>query len=269
MIIAVDTGGTKTLIASFDTDGNKQIITKFPTPRDKAEYIEAVVSSIRDYAANAPLTAISIAAPGPIKHGILLRTPNIGWEDFDVSREIGQHFQGTPIFFGNDADMAAVGEAHQLPEHELSLYITMSTGVGTGLTYNKQLLPALERFEGGSMRVNYDGSLQRWEDVASGRKFYERYGKYGSEIDDPVTWDDYAERAAIGFQLLIPLIEPDFIVVGGSMGTHFPKYADKLQTLLEERIGKHMTPVQIVQANNPEEAVVDGCYYYAVDQLAS
>ena len=269
MIIAVDTGGTKTLIASFDDRGNKEIITKFPTPRDKQEYIDAVVTHIRDHVAETTLTAISIAAPGPIKHGVLLRTPNIGWQNFDVPREIGQHFPGTPIFFGNDADMAAVGEARQLPEHELSLYITMSTGVGTGLTYNQRLLPALERFEGGSMRVNYDGSLQRWEDIASGRKFYERYGKYGSEIDDPVVWDDYAERAAVGFQLLIPLIEPDYIVVGGSMGTHFAKYAAKLQALLEERIAKHMAPVKIIQANNPEEAVVDGCYYYAVDQLAS
>ncbi len=268
MIIAVDTGGTKTLIASFDDSGNKEIVSKFATPRDQTEYINTVVAEIRKYVADTPLRAIAIAAPGPIKHDILLRTPNIGWENFDIRQQVGQHFPSTPIFFGNDADMAAVGEAHQLPEHELSLYITMSTGVGTGLTYNRRLIPALERFEGGSMRVNYDGTVQRWEDVASGRKFYERNGKYGSEVDDPAVWDDYAERAATGFQLLIPLLEPDYVVVGGSMGTHFAKYATKLQSLLDDRIAKHMGAVKIVQANNPEEAVVDGCYYYAINQLA-
>lgn len=269
MIIAVDTGGTKTLIASFDAKGNKQIISKFPTPRDQTEYIETVVSHVKSGLSDSPLKAISIAVAGPIKHGVLLRSPNIGWENFDVKEAIGQFFPDTTIYIGNDADMAAVGESHQLPEHELSLYITMSTGVGTGLTFNKRLLPALERFEGGSMRVVYENNLQRWEDIASGKNFYERYGKYGSEIDDPAIWNDYAERAAVGFQLLIPLLEPDYVVVGGSMGTHFAKYADRLQVLLDERIAKHMPAVRIVQANNPEEAVIDGCYYFAIDNLVS
>ena len=39
MIIAVDTGGTKTLVAAFSTDGSLQKAIKLPTPKDIAELI--------------------------------------------------------------------------------------------------------------------------------------------------------------------------------------------------------------------------------------
>lgn len=267
MIITVDTGGTKTLIALFGDDGSIQESIRFPTPRERDDYLKQVASTINQLTTD-KLRAIAVAIPGPIRKGVVQRTPNIGWEDFDVIHELGQHFPDTPIFLGNDADMAGVGESRFLDDPGLCLYVTFSTGVGTGLTHGGKLLPGLERFEGGSMRIEYAGARERWEGVASGSHFYERYGQYGSEVTDPAKWQDYAKRTASGLLALIPLIEPDNIVVGGSMGTHYHKYADYLQAILDEEIAKHMTGVTISQAKYPEEAVVYGCHFHALDQLA-
>ena len=42
MIVVVDTGGTKTLVASFNNRGLLLKSTKFPTPKDTSEYIKAL-----------------------------------------------------------------------------------------------------------------------------------------------------------------------------------------------------------------------------------
>ncbi len=268
MIIAIDTGGTKTLIESFDEAGTKTFIDKFPTPRDKNEFIQVVVDTIRDKVDASSIQAIAIAMPGPILNGILLRSPNIGWHDFDVVAELKQQFPDTAIFLGNDADLGGVGAAHQVENAQLCLYVTLSTGVGTGLTFERKLLPALTRFEGGSIRIEQDNEPIRWESIASGKNFYERYGQYGSDIDDPEKWRDYAQRVAKGLLVLIPLLEPQTVVIGGSMGVHFAKYAHFLQEILDQAIAKHMSNTRIIQADTPEEIVIYGCYYHALDQLA-
>lgn len=267
MIIAVDTGGTKTLIASYDAQGAASVLAKFPTPRDQKEYLDAVTTTISDANLDT-IDAIVIALPGPIKDGLLQRSPNIGWQSFDVVAAIKERFASSFVAIGNDADLAGIAEARALEDPRLCLYVTLSTGIGTGLTYNGKLLPQLRRFEGGSMRIEYGGERSRWESIASGSNFRERYGQYGSEVNDPEKWHDYAERAASGLIALIPLIEPDNIVIGGSMGTHFAKYETYLRDTLNTQIAKHMTGVSITQAKRPEEAVIYGCYHYAVDALA-
>ncbi len=267
MIIAVDTGGTKTLITRFDKNGTISPIVKFPTPRDQRDYLSQVTSAITNATAGEAIEAIIVALPGPIKNGIVQRTPNIGWENFDVTSEIKRVFPDTLVAIGNDADLAGIAEARSLDDPKLCLYVTLSTGVGTGLTYGGKLLPGLRRFEGGSMRIDFDGERIRWESIASGQSFYDRYHQYGSDVDDPEKWQNYAERVASGLVALIPLIEPDHIVIGGSMGTHFAKYSTPLKQILDTEIAKHMSDIQITQAKHPEEAVVYGCYYQANDLL--
>jgi len=271
MLIAVDTGGTKTLIASFDEAGNKETIAKFPTPRDIPGYLETVTSHIHGHTSVTDIQAISVAMPGPIRDKKVLRTPNIGWADFDVINDLGTFFPGVPIFLQNDAALAGLAEAREFgSKGGLVVYVTLSTGVGGGISYNGRLLSEeLERFEAGSMRAEYEGRLQRWENIASGKSFYERYGLFGSDVNDPIIWHDYAERVAVGLQILISLLEPDHLVIGGSMGTHFAKYADQLHVILNDRIAKHTAVSTISQAARPEEAVIYGCYYYALDSLTA
>lgn len=270
MLIAIDTGGTKTLIAAFDDEGNKEIITKFPTPKDKDEYLNSVSREIHQYVGDGTIAALSVAIAGPIRDKKVLRTPNIGWSDFDVISELQPFFPGIPVFMQNDAALAGIAEAREFgSDAGLSVYVTLSTGVGGGISYNGHLLSdELERFELGSMRVEYEGTLQRWEDIASGKRFYERHGQYGKDVTDAVIWQNYAERVAVGLQIIISLLEPDHLIIGGSMGTHFQKYTEQLHALLNERIAKHMAVTSISQAAHPEEAVIYGCYYYALDHLA-
>lgn len=271
MIVAVDTGGTKTLIELFDTRGKKHFVDKFPTPRDTHEYIQKVSQTIAHHTEPGDVDAIVVALPGPIRDNVLLRSKNLGWGRFDVLGALKVRFPSTKVFIGNDADLAGLAETRALEKTvhpEVSLYLTLSTGIGGGLCFRGRLFPGLARFEAGSMRYEYDGELERWEDFASGRNFYERYKKFGHEVEDADKWQDYAERVSVGLLGLIPLLEPDTLIIGGSMGTHYKKYASFLDQILQEKIPKHMKNVKISQAKHPEEAVVYGCYYHALDELA-
>ncbi len=269
MIIAVDTGGTKTLIEAFDHDGTKTFVTKFATPRAPEEYIKAVSEAVLAFTAAENIDCLSIAIPGPMRDGKLLWAINLGWSSLDIVELFRGSFPNTKIVFANDAMLGGLAEARAIETPPaLSLYLTLSTGVGGGLAANGRLLPGLSIFEAGQIHTEHNGQLQRWEDFASGHNFYERYQQYGADVDDPAVWQDYAQRVATGLLVIIPMLSPDRVIIGGSMGTHYHKYGQFLEEILQRQLPIHMQHTQITQAKNPEEAVIYGCYYNAIDALA-
>ena len=63
------------------------------------------------------------------------------------------------------------------------------------------------------------------------------------------------------------MLQPDVIIIGGSIGTYFERYYPTLKRLLTEHLPAHIDVPEIRQAAHPEEAVVYGCYYYGKDAL--
>ena len=68
MIIAIDTGGTKTLVASFSDEGILLKSFEFPTPKSTIDYTSSVQSAIIHELQPDKIEAISIAAPGIIEN---------------------------------------------------------------------------------------------------------------------------------------------------------------------------------------------------------
>ncbi|MEO7905114.1 MAG: ROK family protein, partial [Candidatus Saccharimonadales bacterium] len=62
---------------------------------------------------------------------------------------------------------------------------------------------------------------------------------------------------------------PDIIIIGGSMGTFYSQYGPQLEALLAEKLPPYIVCPTFMKAKNPEEAVIYGCYYYAIDVLAA
>ena len=113
------------------------------------------------------------------------------------------------------------------------------------------------------MRIEHDGQRERWETFASGKAIFERYGKHASEIHDIKTWKEIAHGLASGIIELIAVIQPDVIVLGGSVGAYFERYAHYLREELEA-YSTPLTPTPVIrEAKRPSEAVVVGCYELA------
>lgn len=269
MLITVDTGGTKTLIAGFDEAGKPSDSYRFETPRNKQDYLDKVTETIRLNYKNELIEAIAIAVPGIVKNNIAIWCANLKWKNFDVAKALAKDFP-CPIFIENDANLAGLAETKALPiTPETSLYVTVSTGIGTGIIINGTIESALSPSEGGHALVEYDGLVREWESFASGKAIKETYGKYAKDIHDPKIWERIADKISRGFLSIIPFLQPDIIIIGGSVGTYFDRYSQELEKILKYRLPEHIICPDIIQAKHPEEAVIYGCYYYGAKKLSS
>ncbi len=269
MLVAVDTGATKTLVASFNKDGVLGRQTKFETPKNHVEYLKILRTTITDQYEKESVDAIIVAIPGVIKNGVVIKCGNLSWQNVDIVSELAGVLGKTPIYVENDAKLAGLAETRFLHTVPLqSLYVTISTGIGTGIITEGHINPDLRNSEAGHALIEYDGVVQEWEKFASGRAIYKAYGKYAHDITNKRTWDQIADRISRGFLAVIPILQPDIIIIGGSMGTYFDRYSAHLIGLLKEKLPDMIPLPKIVKAKYPELAVIYGCYYYALDNLA-
>ncbi|MBL8159928.1 ROK family protein [Candidatus Saccharibacteria bacterium] len=269
MIIAVDIGGTKTLVANFE---GQQIVrqTRFATVADSETFLADLLPVLRKHAGRTKPEAISLAAPGIIDHytGSVVRCGNLPWEDFRLRKALSAHFN-CPIYLENDANLAGLAEARALvPIPRLVLYVTVSTGIGTGLVVNGKLIAALSGSEAGHMVLRRPEGYLKWQSFASGKALHARTHKLAAEIRDPRVWHDIADRVADGLLALIPALQPDAIVIGGGVGSHFDNHwRHELESILSERLSSFISLPPIIQAQHTEEAVLYGCNYFAEDKL--
>lgn len=268
MIVTIDTGGTKTLITSFDRNGKMGESIKFPTPTTPEEYVTTLAKIVREHYAHQKVDAIVLALPGTVQDGTAIWCYNLHWADFRASELLKDLLPGVPLLVENDANLAGLAESRALnPVPVSSLYITISTGIGSGICTNGFIDPGLRRSEAGQTLLEYDGKIQPWEQFASGHAIVAVYKKLAKDITSKRVWRQIADRISRGFLFLIPTLQPDVIIIGGSVGTHFNKYNEYLEGILKEQLPLHIPCPKIIQAQHPEEAVNYGCYYYAKDFL--
>ncbi|HEY1085095.1 MAG TPA: ROK family protein [Candidatus Saccharimonadales bacterium] len=265
MIIAVDTGGTKTLIARFSDRGVIEKSHKFPTPKDPAVYLKTLFGAIREVAEDKEISTISLASPGLIENGVVVWYDNLGWKNFNILAALKTEFPGHNVLVENDANLGGLGEARALTSSKRCMYVTVSTGIGVGVITDGKIHAGLPLSESGHMKLEFDGSLHEWEDIASGSTIYKLYGKYARDITSKRTWKEIAKRISRGFLALIPGIQPEVVIIGGSIGTYFEQFGEQLELLVREQLPKNTPCPRFIKAQHPEEAVIYGCYYHALD----
>jgi len=265
----VDIGGTKTLIAVFDKDGAIVEQIKFPTPKEYAVFTQELATNVEKLSTS-DFHRVAVAIPGTPdrKHGLGLIFGNLPWVNVPVEKDAEKIFK-CPVKIENDTKLAALSEAiHLKGEFKKVLYVTISTGISAGLVVDGKLDTNLQDIEPGKMTIEHLGKFEQWEDFASGRAIVAKFGKRASDITDPKTWYIIARNIAVGLNTLIATLDPDVIVIGGSVGNHLEKFEDRL--LEELKIYEYpMTPVPpIRKAARPDKAVIYGCYELARSHYA-
>ncbi len=165
--IAVDIGGTQIRAACYP-DGALQPLAQLraATQQPGKTPLESMFDLIAAvWPQDARVARIAVAAPGPIdsKLGMILAAPNIpGWLNLPLKSALEQRFQ-TPAAVGNDANLAALGE-YQFGAgigHHYLLYLTISTGIGSGIIMADRLIEGAHGLgaEMGHVTVLPDGPL--------------------------------------------------------------------------------------------------------------
>lgn len=263
MYLGIDVGGTKTLVASLDDHGVIQEQVRFPTPQTYERFLEELEKTVAGLATK-DFKACGIGIPAVIDrvNGIGKEFGHLDWHDVPVQRDV-ERIARCPVALDNDAKLAGLSEAMLVKQHRTVLYVTVSTGIGIGYIVDQKIDPELANSEGGHMLLEHDGKYMRWEEFAAGSAIYKKYGKPVKDINDERTLRVIARNIAIGLIDLIAVLNPDVVVLGGSVGTHYHKYG----TYLHEYLDRYDNPLiqlpQIKAAERPEQAVVYGCYDYA------
>ncbi|MCA9342948.1 ROK family protein [Candidatus Saccharibacteria bacterium] len=266
MFLAVDIGGTKTLVATFTNGGKLSEQVKFKTPKQYPGFISQLQEVIEGLSDN-KFKGACVALPGRIdrENGIGLRFGNLPWKNVHVKDDL-KKFLSCSITVDNDANLAGLSEARNvINDYKHVLYVTISTGIGTGIITDGNIDPDFAISEPGHMMVQYHDRMQMFEDIAAGSAIVKRYGKIAADINDQKTWKEIVHIWALGFNAMIATINPEVIIIGGGVGTHFKKYGKLLKDELE-KYSTPLTPVPpIIQAKHAEQAVIYGCYHLAKD----
>jgi glucokinase len=262
MYVAVDNGGTKTIIAVLDSHGVIQEQIKFPTSRDYDQFVKDLKEAksklkIQEYSAGVG----GVTGPKTDRiNGIGISFSNLPWKNAPLLKDFEETFK-CPMAIENDAKLAGLSEAMLIKdEYSKVLYMTVSTGIGFGLINGGVIDENIGDAGGDAIMLEHEGKMISWEDFASGKAIVERYGKKASDINDEQTWKSIAKDLAKGIIHLIAIMQPEVIVFGGGVGEHFEQFGK----FLEEDINDYALPLidvpKLIKAQRPEFAVIYGCY---------
>lgn len=264
MYLGIDIGGTKTLVTTFDGHGHAKESIKFPTPHDYKLFIRELAKVVANLSTD-NYVACAVAVPGRLNRteGIGIAFGNLPWQNVPIRDDV-KRFVHCPVAVENDANLAGLSEAIALKDmFDRVLYVTISTGIGTGIINNQVIDPDFQDSEGGHIILEHHGKRQAWENFASGSAIVRRFGKRAEDIHDAKTWHIIARDIASGLMDLVAVIQPQVIVLGGGVSTYFDRFGSMVTDEMK-RFDTPLTPVPTIkQAVHANEAVVLGCYYLA------
>lgn len=267
--LAVDIGGSKTLLAIFSESGEVVYKKKFPTNPVYSKFLSELKREVEDHFKGNELRLCCCAAPGYIdrSRGIAKRFGNLKWHNVPLKTDISRILGGVSVVVENDAKLAGLSEALLVQKkYSNVLYLTIGTGIGDGIIINGKIDSNLEDSEAGQMVIEHEGKLMRWEDISSGRALMAKYGKKASEIEDPEIWAEYVLGLAKGIDALVAVLQPEVVIIGGGVGAHFEKFGKLLVQELEKFENGMIKMPPIIKATRPEEAVIYGCYDFIRQQ---
>lgn len=257
VILSVDLGGTQIRAAVLDQRLNIQKRKATLTQAD--EGLDATLARIKDMVRavmpedTSTLSGIGISAPGPLNPntGVIVAPPNLpGWHNVPLGKILQEAFN-VPVYVGNDANVAVLAEylrGAARGDYRHIIYVTHSTGVGSGIIVDGRLLLGRAGLaaEVGHIPILVDG---------------ERVSSVEEECAGPDMADIARARIEAGEASLIKdLVSGDLKQIGGSTVGQAAQEGDALALDIVRRSGRIMglALVTLLHLFNPEIIVIGG-----------
>jgi glucokinase len=290
-IIGLDIGGTKCTVIRVDLEGTPRVVRRFPTTnaRDTLEEFYATIEEMG--AGDQPVFGVSCGGPLDSEEGVILSPPNLpGWDRVPIVKELVGRFGGE-AYLMNDANAGAIAEWKWGAAIGCKnvVFLTFGTGMGAGIILDNRLYEGTSGYAGevGHVRLAADGPVGygkagSFEGLCSGggigrlaqakaRELDGRAAFSPGSIEDITARDvtQAAERGdpvatellstvgrylGLGLSLLIDILNPQIIVMGGIYGRcqRFLEPAMR-RALSEESLPQPLRDCRIVPAALGEE----------------
>ena len=169
--IGIDLGGTNIAAGAVSPDGRLLSRVSLSTGADRPP--EAVIADMARAAraaadqAGLPLSSflgVGVGVPGVVdaQAGTVPFLPNLSWRHVPLAALLSRALS-LPVFLGNDADCAALGEytAGAGAQYSSLLLITLGTGLGGGLIHGGRIFSGFhgEGFEPGHVPFRFGGEV--------------------------------------------------------------------------------------------------------------
>ena len=276
----IDIGGTNTRIALIDEAYEIIQRIQFPTdvnnPHATLQKIQETVQSF-----SVAIAGVGLSCPGPLdlKQGIILDTPNLkgGWHGLAVSKELSARLK-VPVFLENDANLACLAEAvlGQGKDYSYVQFLTISTGLGSGLVIDKKIYQGAHGFaheianiplwrNGPSHGSIYPGGV---EAICSGTAITTRAKKAGLDVEHAGDvyslacsqnqtaidiMEDAKEYLANTIAIIYAFVDPEIVILGGSVAIKIPGFVEDVEQRVKTKVYPNIQPlVKVVKTNLSE-----------------
>ena len=279
--LGIDLGGTNIAVGIVDETG--KILYRHQAPTYSRLPFPKLVKRIADVATtcveNSPFSMndlewVGMGTPSCInpKTGLLVNANNLGWRNVPLEKELKKHIS-LPLFIGNDASCAALGEAvcGAAADYDNVVMATIGTGLGGGVILNKKLYSGADNMgvEIGHTKLVYDGLLctcgkkgclecyasatalkqqtrdamakhpgsMMWRLVDDVSRVTARTAFDAADEKDPAAMaviDRFLSYLAAGLSSLVTIFRPDVILLGGGVSHQGKALFDPLQKKLRQ-----------------------------------
>lgn len=244
-VIGVDLGGTNVrcgLVEGSEITAIKgQRIRSGGTERQVLDDIIACIEQV----IRPGVAAIGMGVPGVLntQTGIVYDVQNIpSWKAVPVKEVLENHFQ-LPVFLNNDANCFAAGEWRygKAQGFDDVVGLILGTGVAAGLVCNGKL------YEGVNCGAGEFGMLpylsHNYEFYCSGNYFSHFYQLTGEQLSERALQGDavalqifseYGVHLSAVIKAVLYTMDPQVIVLGGSVSKAFPFFKDSMWQYLSD-----------------------------------
>lgn len=258
--IGVDLGGSHVAVGVVDSQGNiTEQFEKDFSVEEKKDVLNVAINYIVDVVnwlkKKYVFDKFGVGMAGTIRDGVVLRSVNLGVENFDLKTEL-ENRTGLAVFIKNDAKCAALAEYEfgEIKGFNNIIFLTLGTGIGGAFIYNGKLMHSncAEGYELGHMiikagglkcRCGKQGCFETYGGIlAFKNKVIDRFS-LSHDIPGPELREfmdtsmdnisdiiqEYVDDLSIGISNLINIFEPDCVVIGGGFARYDYMLLDKLK----------------------------------------
>lgn len=238
-VLGIDIGGTN-IRAGFVENGEigrieSSLVLKDGSQMEILETLDSVIEKFSDK----NLEGIGVGVPSvvDVEKGIVYDVVNIpAWKEVNLKEILEKKYQ-VPVYINNDANCFAVGEKYfgKGKNYKNIVGLIIGTGLGAGLIINNQL------YNGNNCGAGEFGMIpyrkNNYEYYCSGQYFLNEYGVTGEELFAKASQDDaaaqkifstYGSNLAEVVKTVMFTIDPEIIILGGSVSRSFQFYKDDM-----------------------------------------
>lgn len=296
----IDLGGTKVEGAILRSAEDPQVLFRDRLPTEGHKGYDHIVGQLKlvvdkmEAFAGYKAKKIGIATPGTLDPGLgLMKNSNSTSLNGRPLKADLERILGTEVFMANDANCFALAEANmgiakeKYPNAKVVFGVIMGTGVGGGVVVDGKVINGLQGI-GGEWGHNYldesggpcycgkigcvekilaGPALEKYYTSISGqqksmREVYDLY-KLGTDPFASQTIERLTHFFGLALSVIVNILDPDVIVIGGGVGNIDIIYTDGKQSL-KKYIFNNRLDTPVLKPKLGDSAGVFGAAYLTV-----